>query len=182
MNMRIDITEQIEMPAGLSASLADGILSIKGPKGELKRKIASPTVHVKVEGQRILVSCVDGTKREKCAVFTAVAHVKNMVKGVQAPYVYELKICSGHFPMNVELKGNVLSVKNFLGEKVPRTLKIKDGVKVAVAGDRISVESIDIELAGVVASDIEHICRITDRDRRIFQDGIYITKKCGEAV
>jgi len=50
-----------------------------------------------------------------------------MIRGVTEGYTYKLKICSGHFPMNVSLKGDVLEIKNFIGESVPRKLKIKEG-------------------------------------------------------
>ena len=180
--MKLDMNETISLPQGITAVYSQGVLAIKGPKGENKRVIAIPTVHVHVKGNDIMLNSPQGTKREKTLLYTALAHVKNMIKGVQEPFVYELKICSGHFPMNVAVQGSTVSVKNFLGEKIPRTASIPQGVKVVLAGDKLSVESTDIELAGRCASDIEQICRISNRDRRIFQDGIYITKKCGEAI
>lgn len=79
--------------------------------------------------------------------------------------------------MNVSLNGNQFSVKNFLGEKVPRLLTIKEGVDVTVSDTEVTVESIDIEKAGQVAADIEQLTRVTNKDIRIFQDGLYITKK-----
>ena len=54
------------------------------------------------------------------------------------------------------------------------------GVEVKIAGTEIVVSAADIELAGITASKIENLCRITNRDRRIFQDGCYITQKAGK--
>jgi large subunit ribosomal protein L6 len=105
-----------------------------------------------------------------------------MLKGVQEPFVYKLKACSSHFPMTVSVTGNKLSIKNFLGEKTPREVTFKPGVKVTVAGDQITVESADLELAGDAASKIELATFISERDRRVFQDGIYMTHKAGVAV
>jgi large subunit ribosomal protein L6 len=84
--------------------------------------------------------------------------------------------------MNVALSGNELVVKNFLGEKVPRTIKFDQGVKVKISGDIIEIESPDIELAGRTASKFEGLTFVSKRDRRIFQDGIYITQKAGVDV
>jgi len=53
-----------------------------------------------------------------------------MIKGSSQNHVYTMKICSGHFPMNVSVSNNKLSVKNFFGEKVPRVLQLKSGVDV----------------------------------------------------
>ncbi|MBI4449126.1 50S ribosomal protein L6 [Candidatus Woesearchaeota archaeon] len=180
--MKLDMTESISLPQGTAATYSGGVLIIKGPKGENKRTMNVPTVHIHAKDNQITLNSPQGTKREKALLYSALAHVKNMIRGVQEPYVYELKVCSGHFPMNVSIQGNTISVKNFLGEKVPRTATIPSGVKAAITGDKITLESTDIELAGRCASDIEHICRISNRDRRIFQDGIYIIKKCGETI
>ncbi len=73
--------------------------------------------------------------------------------------------------------GNKLIIKNFLGEKYPRESILSDKVKTKVNGDQIIIESPDIEEAGKTASNIEQRARITGRDRRIFQDGIYIIEK-----
>ncbi len=59
-------------------------------------------------------------------------------------------------------------MQNFLGEKVPRVIKLKQGVDVKIEGQEITVESPDKELAGQTAAAIEQLCKITKRDRRIF--------------
>ena len=93
-----------------------------------------------------------------------------------------LKICSGHFPINVSVNNNMLIVKNFLGEKVPRTIKLKPGADVRVEGDLIVVESPSKEIAGQVSADIELLARRTHYDLRIFQDGLWIINKDGKEI
>ena len=93
-----------------------------------------------------------------------------------------MKIVYSHFPITVEIKDNFVIIKNFIGEKVPRILKLKEGAKVTVNGDVIEVESIDKELAGQVSADIEKMTKRAHFDKRIFQDGIYIIEKAGKAV
>ena len=73
-------------------------------------------------------------------------------------------------------------IKNFLGESVPRKIKIPVGVKVKIAGDQVTVEADTKEAAGQVAASIEKLTVIKGRDLRIFQDGIYITYKDGQQV
>ena len=108
---------------------------------------------------------------------TLKSHINNMVKGVKEGFDYELKICSGHFPMNVSLDNGEVIVKNFLGESVPRKKKMQSGAEIIIKGNDITVTSADKEKAGQVAASIESLTRITNKDRRIFQDGIYITHK-----
>jgi large subunit ribosomal protein L6 len=115
-------------------------------------------------------------------IYSFRAHLRNMFKGVVEPWVYKMKICSGHFPMNVAIQGDKLVVKNFLGEKVPRILNIKPGVKVTVQDKDVTVESVDKELAGCTASGIELLLTIRGRDLRKFQDGIYIINKAGKEI
>ena len=77
---------------------------------------------------------------------------------------------------------NEIVIKNFLGEKVPRVLKIKEGAKVKIDGEIVLVESCDKEIAGQVAADIEKLTVIKNRDNRIFQDGIHIINKSGKQI
>ena len=61
-------------------------------------------------------------------------------------------------------------------------MKIKEGVKVAVEGDKVKVEGTDKELVGQTAANIETLTKIKGRDRRIFQDGIFIINKGGKEL
>lgn len=104
--MKLDIVERVEFPAEVSATLESGLLTVKGPKGEVARLLRHPQVNISVEGNAVVVGFKNATKREKRMINTFAAHVRNMVKGVQEPFVYKLKICSGHFPMNVSVQGD----------------------------------------------------------------------------
>jgi large subunit ribosomal protein L6 len=104
-----------------------------------------------------------------------------MIQGCTKGYRYMLKICASHFPVTVTVSGKKFSVKNLLGEKIPRELELKPGAKVEVKGEVIEVSGPDKDLVSQVAADIEKLTKVTERDRRIFQDGIYITSKDGKA-
>lgn len=179
--MDINIHEHIATTAGVTITAATGnLVTVKGPKGEVKRAFFDPKIQITGADGGIDLKSPRATRKEKTRLYSYAAHIKNMINGVQTPHEYKMKICSGHFPMNVAMSGNTLSVKNFLGEKTPRTAPVPAGVTVKVEGDKITISSPDLELAGQTASSFEKACRITNRDRRIFQDGIYIIKKAGE--
>lgn len=176
------MTETLALPSGVTVSVHGSNVHVKGPKGESTRNLATKKIHIKVEDGKVLVSGKNVTKNDKRFLQTAAAHLKNMVKGASAGHTYKLKICSGHFPMSVSLKGDVFEVKNFIGEAVPRQLKVRKDVKVTIAGTDITVESSNKEAAGSQAAAIELLTRRPGFDTRVFQDGIYIVEKDGKKV
>ena len=109
------------------------------------------------------------------------AHLKNMINGVGNDFVYELEVCNVHFPMNVKVDGDRVIIKSFLGETTLREARIVGDAKVDIKGNKITVSSFDIEAAGQTAGNLEKATRLAGRDRRIFQDGIFITKKPGRS-
>lgn len=174
--------QSLTCPEGVTAKVENRVLSLTGSKGTVTRSFFHPKVILSVEGNKITFSSEKFNKGEKKIMNTFLAHVKNMFKGVTEGHEYKLKICSGHFPMNVSMKGNTFEVKNFIGEAVPRTLTIKEGADVKVNGDIIVVTGIDKEKVAQTAASIETLTRRNGFDRRIFQDGIYIIDKDGKAI
>ncbi len=178
--MKQHYEEIIEVPQGVTVTIDHGNVAVKGPKGESVRRMVAQGVTLKAEGQKVTFAAKKASKREKKMLYTFRAHLNNMIKGVQQPWVYKLKICSGHFPMTAAIAGNEFAVKNFLGEKVARKCVFPQGVEVKIAGQEITVTSIDREKAGQTASLMELLTFKPNKDQRTFQDGIYITAKPGE--
>jgi large subunit ribosomal protein L6 len=76
------------------------------------------------------------------------------------------------------VKGNQFVVNNYFGERVPRTSNIIDGVQVKVQNKtEVVVSGIDKEAVGQTAANIERSTTIKKRDRRVFQDGVYLIEK-----
>src|SRR3989338_4358999 len=174
---------QLEIPQGIDLQIVSNNIIVKGPKRNLERKFLNPKIELVKEGSFLLFKCRQGFKfsqSDKMLMNSFKAHVKNMFIGVDKGYSAKLKICSGHFPMNVTVDSSNVMIKNFLGEKVPRKARILDGVKVQVQGDIILVNGLDKEKVGQTAATIEQTTRITNKDRRIFQDGCYIISKPGD--
>ncbi len=178
--LKTGLEEEIEIAEGVKGELKEGVLKIEGKQGTVSRSFRNPRIKIEIVENKIKLRAKRVTKREKKLIGSLGSHIKNMIRGASEGYIYKLKICSGHFPMNVSISGKELIVKNFLGEKIPRKLKLKEGVKAKVEGDIITIESPDKELAGQVAADIEQLTRITNKDLRIFQDGCYIISKGGK--
>ena len=182
IKMKMDLRKEVALPSGVHARLEGTMLHVKGPKGEAHKEFRHPKVKLNLENNTLVLAVPQATKREKTIIGSFWSHIKNMVQGVQELHVYKLKICSGHFPMNVTISGREFMIKNFLGETVPRKVTMPAEADVKIAGTDITVSSPDKEAAGLAAAKIENLCRITNRDIRIFQDGCYITHKVGKAV
>ena len=176
--MHDDINESIDVLESVEVSANDGHdVVVKGPRGELSRRFP---YEVKVEGRTISMSYKNGTRNQKKMIKTTLAHIKNMMNGVISGYNYKMQICTVHFPMTVTVVGKEVLIKNFLGEALDRRAKILPKVDVKVEGDFVKIFSIDLEAAGQTAANIETATRVRNRDRRVFQDGIWMVSKPGD--
>lgn len=176
-----ELKQTIIIPEGISFDIVNDALHIKGPKGENSKKVPRSVIKIKKQGNNIILESSRSTRKEKKILMTLKAHIKNLIRGVLEGYIYKLKVCSGHFPMSVTLDNKKLLIKNFLGEKIPRKAIILDDVDVKLDGDVIIITGVDKEKAGQTAANIEQSTRITNRDRRVFQDGCYIIAKPGRS-
>ncbi|MGB9748250.1 MAG: 50S ribosomal protein L6 [Candidatus Woesearchaeota archaeon] len=176
------LVEELVIPEGISVAIDNKTISVKNKNAELKRTFNIKNINFEIENSKLRIKSAGATQREYKNIRTIRAHILNMFRGINEPFVCKLKVCSSHFPMKITVKGDIFRVENFLGEHHPRELKIKEGVNVKVDGSIIIVESRDKEKAGQVASDIERLTFVKNKDRRIFQDGIFIIEKSGKRV
>jgi large subunit ribosomal protein L6 len=175
-------SEKIEIPQGIEFSLSGSTVTLKGKAGSASKSFNMPSFKFLKEGTSLFISCDKYGIYEKEKINSVAAHIRNMIKGVQDGYTYLLKICASHFPMTVTVSGNKFVVKNLVGEKVAREMILKEGVTVKVAESTIEVKGTNLEIVSQVAADMEKLTNIRNKDRRVFQDGIYITHKDGEPI
>lgn len=175
------LEERVKIPDGVRASKEGDLIVVSGKGGSLRRSLGAGRVTVDVDGGEVRISSAFAGKREKALVGTYAAHLRNMIRGVTEGFTYEMKIVYSHFPVKASLKGEDFVIENFLGEKHPRHARVLGDTKVEVSGDRVVLRGPDIEAVSQTAANIELATRIRGFDPRIFQDGIYITKKAGES-
>jgi len=173
----VGITRRVEIPPGVDVTLEESVLTVSGPKGTLTRSMRFPQIDVTLEDGELVVSTTSDKKRFLAMSGTLEALAKSMIQGVAEGYEYRMKVVYSHFPIQLKLQGNRLEINNFLGEKQPRIAKILEGVTVKLGNDEVVLTGIDREKVGNTAANIEHATRITKRDPRVFQDGIYITER-----
>merc|ERR1712006_76020 len=66
------------------------------------------------------------------AVRTVCSHIENMFKGVLKGFEYKMRAVYAHFPISCAITegGTLIEVRNFLGEKFIRRVRMHDGVVV----------------------------------------------------
>ncbi len=180
--MKKELSQVIEIPEGIEVDIQGNSVIVKGKEGVNERKFSLANLNLEKKGNEIIIGNKKSSKKEKRRMNTIAAHIRNMMAGTKVKFEYKLKVCFSHFPITVEVKGNEALIKNFLGERTPRKAKILKGAEVKVEKENITITSTDVEIAGQTAANFETATKIVKRDRRVFQDGIFITSKAGEEI
>ena len=110
-----EVKEQITIPEGVTASIDNDVLTIKGEKGEISRVFSYPRIDVSVKDKKVIIGCKLHRKKEKALVGTFTAHINNMIKGVSDGFEYKMKTVFSHFPIKTTVEGNMFVISNFLG-------------------------------------------------------------------
>lgn len=165
----------MKIPEGVSIQVQGSTITASGPKGSVEKQFDSSTAVVEVKDGAVEVKLAVSERRRTWAVVkTVAAHIRNMLEGVSTGFEKKLQVVYAHFPITIEVKPNEVLIKNFLGEKSSRRAALLPGVQVKVDKQDVTVSGADREAVGQSAANIVQAVRITNRDRRVFQDGIYL--------
>ncbi|MFB6087215.1 MAG: 50S ribosomal protein L6 [Haloarculaceae archaeon] len=180
---------ELQLPDDVSAELDHFDLTVEGPNGSVTRRLWYPDVSVSVEDvptssdgdgetvEAVVIESDEDDAKTMSTLGTFESHVRNMFHGVTEGWEYKMEVFYSHFPMQVETENGEIVIENFLGERAPRRTDIHGDTDVQVDGEEITLSGPDIEAVGQTAADIEQLTRVSDKDARIFQDGVYITQK-----
>lgn len=119
-------------------------------------------------------------RKQLATVRTVCSHVENMIVGVTRGFLYKMRFVYSHFPINVSLGGENVEIRNFLGERRVRKVKLLPGVKYlrsADVKDEIQLSGIDIANVSLTAAQIQQATNVRNKDLRKFLDGIYVSEK-----
>ncbi len=168
-----ELKEQIPVPENIEINLDNNCLTIKGEKGELKKVFSHPKIAIKTKDKNIELTGKNIKRKDKSLMGTWVAHINNMIKGVNQGFTYKMKTVFSHFPIKTSVEGEYFVIQNFLGERSPRKAKILEGVNVEAKGENITLTGIDKEKIGQTVANIERATAVKRRDIRVYQDGVY---------
>ena len=180
---RVDLKTEIEVPSGMTLKKENNQIFLKKGEIELSREL-NPLIHITIEDNKFIIESKKATKRNKKIFGSFEAHIKNMIRGLDKGFLYRLQVANVHFPMTVsyDKSKHEIVVKNFLGEKTDRRISLVQGVEVKIEKDIIELRSENKEIAGQSAANIEKGTKVINKDRRIYQDGIYIIEKPGREL
>jgi len=180
---QINTSQLVKIPKNVTVSVKNRRVTVKGPRGTLRRAFKHLSLDIYMINQRSLkVEKWFGKKKELAAVRTVCSHIENMIKGVTKGFRYKMRAVYAHFPINCVTTDNnsVLEVRNFLGEKFIRKVKMAPGVTVYNSPkqkDELIIEGNDIEDVSGSAALIQQSTTVKNKDIRKFLDGLYVSER-----
>ncbi|CAM4786330.1 unnamed protein product [Rotaria magnacalcarata] len=162
----IKAREQLVIPDEVKVSVKSRVVQVSGKRGKLVRSFKHSRVDISMPKKNlIVVEKWFGTNKENAV-----------------GYCYKMRSVYAHFPINtvVTENGQAVEIRNFLGEKFVRRVRMQPGVKITSSTkqkDELILEGNDIELVSRSAALIQMSTAVKNKDIRKFLDGIYVSEK-----
>lgn len=140
----------VAVPAGVSASIADGLLSVKGPKGTLSLHMRDEISYT-LEGETILVKPANDTKQARAFWGMQRTLVENLVTGVTQGYTKVLEITGVGY--RAAAQGRNLKLQ--LGFSHDVDFPVPEGIEIKTPDNTtVEISGIDKQKVGQVAAEI----------------------------
>ena len=173
----------IKLPSGVSVTVNNGVVTVKGAKGELSQAI-NAAMGVKVEDGVLTVSRPSDEKEHKAMHGLTRALINNMVIGVSEGYKKQLELVGVGY--RAQSTGQILELS--LGYSHPIHIQLPSEVKVEAVTDRksnpiITLECIDKQLLGQVCAKIRSLRKPEPyKGKGIRFKGEVIRRKAGKSA
>lgn len=144
---------KLVIPEGVTVTEESGVITVKGPKGELTTKLVE-NITIKVEGNTLEVLRSNDNNNTKTMHGTINATINNMLIGVTKGFEKGLEIVGVGY--RFQLKGKVLVIN--AGYSHPVEMEIPEGITVEVPSNtELTVKGIDKVLVGEFAANIRKV-------------------------
>lgn len=177
----------IKIPAGVNVTMTDGVVTVKGPKGELSQQVDSSII-VKIAYGEIVFEVDEKSpvdyKQKQAYHGLYRALVNNMVVGVSEGYKKTLELVGVGY--RVSNQGNVIEFS--LGYTHPIFLELPKEVKVETKSERnqnplLMLESCDKQLIGLICAKIRTFRKPEPyKGKGILFKGEVIRRKSGKSA
>ena len=177
----------ISIPAGVTVTMNNGVVNVKGPKGELSQKV-DPSILVKIEDNTITFEVDENSPvnyKQKSAfhgLYRSLIH--NMVVGVSEGYKKVLELVGVGY--RVSNQGNIIEFA--LGYTHPIFIELPSEVKVETKSERnqnpiLTLESCDKQLLGLICAKIRSFRKPEPyKGKGILFKGEVIRRKSGKSA
>ena len=177
----------ISIPAGVTVTMNNGVVNVKGPKGELSQKV-DPSILVKIEDNTITFEVDENSPvnyKQKSAfhgLYRSLIH--NMVVGVSEGYKKVLELVGVGY--RVSNQGNIIEFA--LGYTHPIFIELPSEVKVETKSERnqnpiLTLESCDKQLLGLICAKIRSFRKPEPyKGKGILFKGEVIRRKSGKTA
>ncbi|WP_395614983.1 50S ribosomal protein L6 [Sphingorhabdus sp.] len=140
----------VPIPAGVTASMEAGTLSVKGPKGELKMPM-SDLISYEMQADGLLVKPANGSKAARAFWGMQRTLVQNLVTGVTEGFTKVLEITGVGYRANSQ--GKMLKLQ--LGYSHDVDFAIPEGIEIKTPDNTtVEISGIDKQKVGQVAAEI----------------------------
>ena len=167
----------VAIPAGVTVTVANGLITVKGPKGELKQSFHDE-IDIKVEGTEVVLTTKNNAKQTNAYHGLYRSLLNNMVKGVTEGFTKTLVITGVGY--RAEVKGKELVMN--LGYSSDYIAIIPDGLTVVATPDgKLTISGIDKQLVGEFSSQIRKLRKPEPyKGKGIRYDNEVIRRKVGK--
>ena len=143
--------KHIDLPAGVELTQKDGVVTVKGPKGELSTEV-NANINVCVEENEVKIT--RNSDEYKNFHGTANANIKNMIEGVT--HGFEKSLESVGVGYRFQVKGKTLVIT--AGYSHPVEMEIPEGITVdSPSNTEITVKGINKEQVGEFSANIRKV-------------------------
>ncbi len=139
----------IQIPEGVEINVKEGVILVKGPKGELSRNF-NPVINIEIKEKDVVLNPKEETPQVMALWGTYSSHIRNMIAGVTEGFSKTLLIEGVGFKAQMSGENLVLN----LGFSHPIEMKVPEGAEVKVEKNKIEIFGIDKELVGETAAKI----------------------------
>ncbi|GGZ99696.1 50S ribosomal protein L6 [Novosphingobium arvoryzae] len=140
----------VAIPGGVTAAIADGVLTVKGPKGTLTLGLRDEISYT-IEGDVIVVKPANDSKQARAFWGMQRTLVDNLVTGVTAGYTKVLEITGVGYRANAQGK----NLKLLLGYSHDVDFVVPEGIEIKTPDNTtIEISGIDKQKVGQVAAEI----------------------------
>merc|ERR1712226_686744 len=157
-------SQTVTIPDGVIVSMNGRSITVKGPRGTLHKNFNHLNLELtRLNKTTIRVDVWFALRKHLACLGTICSHIDNLIKGVRFGFLYKMRSVYAHFPINLNIieGGKSVEVRNYLGEKYIRVVKMRSGVTVKQSGnkDEIIIEGNDVELVSNSAALINQCVR-----------------------